>query len=194
MKVKVLGSAALAAALLSGAASAGTLTGNATISYIFGDGSSWSGSNTVPVVAGVDLNCPSGASSGACGKIPGSYSFDLGGNTIDFSHLTDSPNPYTASAIFNGYEFSNLNFGENITSVVLSNIVGLPGLTSSRITFTANSIRVNMQGLAWTGNNGFRLTLNPVASEVVPVPAALPLLLTGILGLGMASRRKKAEA
>jgi hypothetical protein len=116
--------------------------------------------------------------------LTGTYSVDFASDTISFDHLIGNSIGYTA-ATFNGWVFSGLDFGVPITSLRLTSF-GITGLTSSRLSFTANSITLNLQGLRYDSHNGWQIQLNPV-----PVPASCLLLMAGLGGLALIRRRRR---
>jgi hypothetical protein len=85
--------------------------------------------------------------------------------SVDFKDLSiryESRSPVqfeaTAPPGYNGFDWENLKpHGGVIRSVSLS--TNIPGLDSSRLTFTASSIRLNMQGLQCIDGSFFQLDL-----------------------------------
>jgi hypothetical protein len=68
--------------------------------------------------------------------------------------------------------------------------VGLAFLTG--LSLFADTVRFRAGGIGTSDDGSFNVTA--AGLEVVPVPAALPLLLAGMGALGVASRRKKRKA
>ena len=181
-KVVLAGAAALLAS--AGSASASLIGDTVTVKYLFPDGATVAAQGDVLVGSGVEVSCPS--SSSLC--VLSNSTLDFGANSISFSQTRQSAGGYSA-ATFNGWEFSSLDFGGAITNVILTSF-GITGLDASRVSWTASTIRINVQGLNVAASNGWNLQVQ-TAPLVTPVPAALPLLLTGIGGLAFASRRRR---
>jgi len=77
----------------------------------------------------------------------------------------------------------------NITSIDLTDIIGVS--LGSEITFDNKNIYFDISTLGILETAGAdigRVTLN---MELVPIPAALPLMLSGLAGLALISRRRK---
>ena len=138
---------------------------------------------------------------------------DLGSNLVG----TDPPttfNPYfdfvftdtTASAsafqqfatwsatAFNGFRLYDINGTiDAFTSVTIDSLSNMVGLDASRITFDADNIYVNWQGLSFSEETIVTLNING-ADVNVPEPGSLALLGVAMAGLGWSRRRKTVQA
>lgn len=114
--------------------------------------------------------------------------------TVDISDSSilidyfDSPSWVSAS--FNGFRVFDINntLGD-ITSVTINPITNMGGLDVSRISFDANNIYVNWQGLSANPNTIVLLDVNGV--NTVPEPASIAIWGLGAFGSLFAFRRKK---
>jgi len=110
---------------------------------------------------------------------------------VDFSdtniYITYNSTATWTSVAFNGFHVFDL-FGTipAFLSVTINGATTLAGLDASRITFDADNIFVNWQGLSF--NNETIVSLDVAA---VPEPPTLLLVGGGILGL--AARRRRAS-
>lgn len=132
---------------------------------------------------------------------------DLGSNLVG----TDGPTPFTgyfdfsftdatatASAFqfasswtttsFNGFRLYDLNGTiDAISSVTINPVSNMAGLNASRITFDANNIYVNWNGLNFDQNTVVTLNIN----GAVPEPASWAMMIGGFGLVGAAMRRRK---
>jgi len=180
----VLGLACMAWCVATPASAAPILTGNVTASYLFPDASTVYSSSTFAV--GSSLSCPSVAA--ICNPFAEPATLSASGLAITLTELGGSS--YSNGA-FNGIQFSGLTFndGSSITGFVLDS--DLPGLTAAAVSFTANSIQYNAQGLAFPNN--YHITLNLLTSTAVPEPLTLTVFGAGLAGAA-ALRRRKAKS
>lgn len=93
-------------------------------------------------------------------------------------------------ASFNGFViYDALNTIADFTSVTIDPMSNLAGFNDSRITFDANHIWVNWQGLAFDGNSSV-LSLDLNRSQSVPEPASLVLVGVALAAIAAGLRRR----
>lgn len=98
-----------------------------------------------------------------------------------------------SSAAFNGIHiFDAFNTVAAFTSVTLDASTNYAGLDASRITFDADNIWINWQGL--DANGHVALNINDGASGAVPEPAAWALMIGGFGMAGATLRRRRMVA
>lgn len=111
--------------------------------------------------------------------------FNFGGNNYQITGLTGS---YVISLTSPGVSISSLSIGS------ITDMIGVDLVT--QVTFDAKNIYFDISTLGIlqkeSGIDIGSITLD-VGLLAVPVPAALPLMLSGLAGLAMFSRRRKHQ-
>jgi len=177
-----------AAMALAPAAQAG-LIGNVGISWLYPDTSTTYASDTIAV--GSSLNCP-GASPICVGYsgVGGTQVFGVTSASITYV-AADIGVPY-ASATFNGFDFTGLTFADAGSLASFGLVTNIAGLTSADVSFTGNSIEINLQGLPADGT--FTLNLSETGSST-PEPGSLIPVGAALGGLTvLLFRRRRASA
>ena len=98
--------------------------------------------------------------------------------------------PNWANAPFNGLIISDMDWvgiPGFITGVDVS--TNLAGFNNNRVTFTANSVSINWQGLSFA--IGTRWDIGLQTSHKIPEPATLAFFAIGLAGLGFMMRRRR---
>ena len=116
-------------------------------------------------------------------------SFDFGDDTLSITHTATSHAP----AVFNGWIFNDLtNALPDFTSFsIISDTSGFFLNAPSRLSFDAENLRLNFQGLSFgSASDEIVLKVGFAPTPTVPLPAGVPLIATG-LGL-FAYLRKRA--
>ena len=184
---KLLGMArpiALALMFGAGCAQAGLMGTTVTAAYFHPDLSTSIGSQNFVVGPGIEMSCP--GSGGFCSV------FDQPPETLDFNdtQIIFTQGPFKAGnydgAPYNGFVFTNLNMGSPITGFLLASN-GFTGLANSNVSFTANSLNVNLSGVFFASTAGFTVTLQ---TSAVPEPSTAALFLAALAGLGGALYRR----
>ena len=156
------------------------LTG-VVVDYRYPNLSTTIGTATVTVGAGVEINCPTDSFS-LCGVAltAPTQTLDIGDWTIRYDYSgSGSFFPGFSGGAFGGLLFSNLDIGApGITGLTLT--TNMSGLDASRISFTTDSVSVNLQNLDLVPSSYFEVT---ASSSGVPEPSSLLLLGTGVSGL-----------
>jgi len=116
---------------------------------------------------------------------PENFSFSFTDTTATASDFTESngwnPTP------FNGFRLYDVNGTiPTFTSVTIDPASNMFGFNASRITFDANNIYVNWNGLNYDVNTVVKLNIN----SAVPEPANWALMIAGFSLVGAAARRR----
>jgi PEP-CTERM motif len=103
----------------------------------------------------------------------------------------NSASTWTSTA-FNGLRFFDVNGTiPALVSVTINAATNMVGLDASRITFDADHIWVNWQGLAFNQQTIVSLDVN-ASPAAVPEPATFVLLGAGLVSLGLRRKMRKA--
>ena len=183
---RTLAACALAAAAVP-AFAANDLTGQSIdVDWIFGTPPAVIASRTVNVGAGPEVVC-GGNSAGPdlCAFFVDGATIDLGANTLKLT--IDSGTAYWGASQFNGYMFSNLSSGGPWTGYSLTS--DFAGVDNSLVTFTGDTLSINMQTIQPVAGESFTITL---LTSSVPEPGNLALLLAGLGGMACIARRRLA--
>ena len=112
---------------------------------------------------------------------------DFTATSILITYLSSST--WTATD-FNGFIIRDLsNNLAAITSVSIDPSSNFAGFGSNRLTFDANSIAVNWQGLAFSPSTTLRLNVG--FGSAVPEPSTWAMMLLGFGAIGVAARRRR---
>lgn len=129
---------------------------------------------------------------------PGSDDSIDGDNGInEYIKILFTDGPYDVRLLsFNDGQHNGLN-SNNVGQVTYMILDALGGILSSATTTFANLVAMAAAGaflnIAGIGFEFFDTEFYVDTVSDVPIPAALPLLLSGLAGLGFAGRRKKAS-
>jgi hypothetical protein len=113
---------------------------------------------------------------------------DVGDLQIDYGQTAATT--YTSGA-FNGFRFfDTLGTIAPITGVSINGATNLAGFNSSRLSFDADNIFINLQGLSAGGAHLVRLDVQ-FGSTAVPEPSAILFLGSGLTGIAILARRRR---
>ncbi len=85
---------------------------------------------------------------------------------------------------FNGFDlFDSAGTVPAITGVTINGVTNLGGLTASRVTFDADNVFVNWNGLSFNPQTVVSLDVQFAPANAVPIPSGLLMLGTGIASL-----------
>ena len=132
-----------------------------------------------------------GAGPETVGDIEGvtTISADFSAATLSLVLNTVLPSPTWTGTSFNGPVFTAAAPLGITGATVIAGGTTMAGFDDSRVTVTANEIQVNWGGLSYVDGTAVAIRFTFAA---VPEPAALALLATGLLGLGLAGRRGRS--
>jgi hypothetical protein len=175
----------------------GSVSANAAVSLVGTDvtitylsptvTSVFAGPTVLPITTDpTTLDCPA-FGSGICGAFVENAAITIGADS--FTVVEDSGSSYATEA-FNGFEFSNLNFGPGEKITGFSLLTNLAGLTAADISFTGDSIRYNASGLSFETSPYF-VTLT--VTTAVPEVPTWAMMMLGLVGLGFAGYRRSSR-
>jgi hypothetical protein len=145
----------------------------------------------------VEIDCAPGGTVGNCGSVLlDRFTVDLTATAIVVTAQLTPQQAFSffksiiPATTFNGFQFLDLDYGVPIDAVSFTTFGSITG--TPEVSFTGNSISLDLQGVSFTGLSGFTITAETY-EQVVPVPAALPLAMTGA-GLLFAIGRRRSRA
>ena len=161
---------------------------------------------TTTAIVGPSVEFPSLAALSA--EVPGFNVIDLAINAgNDFLEIDydNTGTGYFSDAFFNGYRFTfDSATAATITGATVNESVTTNGLTNSRLSFSGNQLSVNVAGLLFAPDLFGRIDLqveggpgggnggNGGGTEVIPLPATLPFLLSSVALLAGFGFRRNA--
>jgi hypothetical protein len=126
---------------------------------------------------------------GAGVEIPGGFVNALNIDYSDTQIRIFSPgasSPFSGGFTFNGAVFDDVNLTiPAFTSVTIDPSSTLPGFGAAQLSFTADEIRANFNGLVFRTEDQLVLNVN-AAVRSAPEPMTLLLLISGLVGLAWA--------
>ncbi len=189
---KLLGTAFLAGTFLllgSGTAQAGLIGSTIGVQTLFPTQSDvCCGSGSAVVGAGVEFPTDSFPSYNSSAFV------DVGDFQIDYGMVAGTS--YSGGA-FNGFRFYDiLGTIAPITGVTIDGATNLVGFDSTRLTFDADNIYINLQGLSPADAHLVRLDVSfgEVAPGRIPEPSTLGLLLSSVALLAAPAWRRRKRS
>jgi hypothetical protein len=138
----------------------------------------------IPSVKALEVSNPSGLSLV-------NVSINAGNDFLDIGFANAGSSGF-ASGFRNSYIFT---FDSTAKPTISSAFVDPPlttlGLTNSDLRFAGNTLEVNVHGLSFNPSSFARIELTSL--NPVPLPAAVWLFGTGVIGLGALANRKRAS-
>ncbi len=179
-KTALVVSAAFAALSLAGQAQAGLLGSTVDVQYYaYGGAYDGTGSPTSFVADG-----------GAHAQFFDYYDITVTDTKITYTYLSNTDwSPSDVSLNSGGLFITNgnlLTFSTPLTSVSLDPSSVVPGFSAANVTFNANSVAVDWQGVHF--NRGDQVVFNVSA---VPEPETYAMMLAGLGLMGAIARRRK---
>lgn len=112
---------------------------------------------------------------------------DAGADFLEIDFDNTSPFNFFVAAFQNTYIFTFADIvAPRIVEAEIDTDVTTLGLAPEDVTFLDNQLFVNVEGLTFDTSTFARINLT-----AVPLPAALPLMLSGVVGLGVLARWKR---
>ncbi len=162
-------------------AHAGLLTGKTvSFTYYFPTASSvYSSPANGNYLVGAGVEIPTGV----CCGFEGAVDISDSNIRVDF-HASSS---YSGAA-FNGFRVTDVfNTIDDFTLASVNAVTNMAGFSAANVSFDANNIYVNWQGLSFEPG---RVVSIDLAGAHVPEPGALSLLALSLLGLGLLRRQR----